>query len=164
MDKSRNRPSDDSAIGGVTQLEQPLLGHRLDSVVIGSLVGFAADGAPLVDFPGNPRDNPVPARTTARLTGDDVGCEVVLLFERADPAKPILVGSIIHPKARPPQRVFVERDEDRLELTADREIVLRCGNASITLTRAGKVLIRGAYVSSHSNGVNRIKGGVVLIN
>jgi hypothetical protein len=98
------------------------------------------------------------------LRRDDVGREVALLFEEADPAKPILVGSIMHPKARPVQRVFVERDDDRLELTADREIILRCGNASITLTRAGKVLIRGAYVSSHSSGVNRIKGGVVHIN
>ena len=31
--------------------------RRLDGVVIGSLVGFAEDGAPLVDFAGNPRVN-----------------------------------------------------------------------------------------------------------
>ncbi|MEW5071937.1 hypothetical protein AB1P14_09365, partial [Pseudomonas aeruginosa] len=38
------------------------------------------------------------------------------------------------------------------------------GKASITLTRAGKVIIRGAYLSSRSTGVNRIKGGSVQIN
>ena len=49
-------------------------------------------------------------------------------------------------------------------LTAGREIVLRCGEASITLTRAGKVLIRGTYILTRSSGANRIKGAAVEIN
>jgi uncharacterized protein (DUF2345 family) len=55
-------------------------------------------------------------------------------------------------------------DSERIELTAEKEIVLRCGNASLTLTRAGKILIRGAYVLTRSSGVNRIQGGSVQIN
>ena len=43
-------------------------------------------------------------------------------------------------------------------------MVLRCGKASITLTKAGKVLIEGSYVLSRSTGVNRIKGGSVQLN
>ena len=157
-------------MGDISQLEQ--LGEavsssrRVDGVVIGALVGFAEDGAPLVDFSGNPQDNPVPARTTAVLSREGVGREVALLFEGSDPAKPILIGLIeeLQSRVQGSQRVSVDRDGERLELTADREIVLRCGDASITLTRAGKVLIRGAYVSSHSSGVNKIKGGAVHIN
>jgi hypothetical protein len=42
--------------------------------------------------------------------------------------------------------------------------VFRFGQASITLTRAGKVLIRGAYLLSRSSGVNLITGGSVEIN
>jgi hypothetical protein len=57
----------------------------------------------------------------------------------------------------------VEPDE-RLTLTATREIVLQCGRASITLTRAGKVLVRGAYLSLRSSGVHRITGASVQIN
>jgi hypothetical protein len=57
-----------------------------------------------------------------------------------------------------------EVDGERLVFTAKKEIVLRCGKASITLTRAGKVLIRGIYLLSRSSGVNRIKGGSVQIN
>jgi hypothetical protein len=57
-----------------------------------------------------------------------------------------------------------EVDGERLVFTAKKEIVLRCGKASITLTRSGKVLIRGAYLLSRSSGVNRIKGGSVQIN
>ena len=155
-------------MGDIPQFEQ--LGEsvssprRLDGVVIGALVGFAEDGVPLVDFSGNPQDSPVLARTIAVLSREDVGREVALLFEGTDPAKPILIGLIVQPQQQKPRRVSVYRDRERLELTADREIVLRCGNASITLTRAGKVLIRGAYVSSHSSGVNKIKGGAVHIN
>jgi hypothetical protein len=55
-------------------------------------------------------------------------------------------------------------DGERLEFTASREMVFRCGEASITLTRAGKVLIQGCYLLSRSSGVNRIKGGSVQIN
>jgi len=148
------------------QLSGPVcLTRRLDGVVIGALVGFAQDGAPLVDFSGNPHDNPVAARTTAAvLRTEDVGREVALLFEGALPTKPLLIGVVVHPEQRAMQKVSVQRDDQRIELTAEREIVLRCGNASITLTRAGKVLIRGAYVSSRSSGVNTIKGGAVHIN
>jgi len=155
-------------MGDISHVEQ--LGEsvssprRLDGVVIGALVGFAKDGVPLVDFSGNPQDNPVLARTIAAVSGEDVGREVALLFEGTDPVKPILIGLMAQPQQQRPRRVSVDRDGERLELTADREIVLRCGDASITLTRAGKVLIRGAYVSSHSKGVNKIKGGAVHIN
>ena len=42
--------------------------------------------------------------------------------------------------------------------------MIECGSASITLTRAGKVLIRGHYVQSRATGVNSLKGGSVELN
>jgi hypothetical protein len=60
--------------------------------------------------------------------------------------------------------VTAEIDGKQVVLAAEEQIVLRCGEASITLTRAGKILIRGAYLSSHSTGVNRITGATVEIN
>jgi hypothetical protein len=57
-----------------------------------------------------------------------------------------------------------EPPPDRLVLVANREIVLQVGKASITLTQAGKIILRGTYVLSRSSGVNRIKGGSVQIN
>jgi Domain of unknown function (DUF6484) len=155
-------------MGDSVQLEQfgTSIGarRRLDGVVVGALVGFATGGVPLVDFSGNPEDSPVVARATAVLTQEDVGRDIALLFEGGEPAKPIVIGVMAQPQPQQPRTVAIVRDDERLELTADREIVLRCGDASITLTRAGKVLIRGAYVSSRSSGVNRIKGGAVHIN
>jgi hypothetical protein len=49
-------------------------------------------------------------------------------------------------------------------LSAEREIVLHCGDASITLTRAGKVIIKGRYLISRSSGYNKVKGAAVEIN
>ena len=55
-------------------------------------------------------------------------------------------------------------DGRRVEFEAADEIVLLCGQASITLRRNGRIVIRGTYVETRSKGVNRIKGGSVQIN
>jgi uncharacterized protein (DUF2345 family) len=60
--------------------------------------------------------------------------------------------------------VSAQVDDQRVVLSAEREIVLRCGEASITLTRAGKVIIKGAYILSRASGYNKIKGAAVDIN
>ena len=84
------------------------------------------------------------------------------MFERGDLSKPIIMGLLQHAPTRRESEVQV--DGEKVVFNAEREIVLRCGESSITLTRAGKVLIRGKYVLSRSSGVNRIKGGSVQIN
>jgi hypothetical protein len=55
-------------------------------------------------------------------------------------------------------------DGRRVVVEATREIVLRCGKASITLTRAGKIILRGTHVVSRSSGANRVQGSQVKIN
>ena len=55
-------------------------------------------------------------------------------------------------------------DGRRITLEATDEIVLRCGPASITLRRNGRVVMRGVQVETRAKGVNRIKGGSVQIN
>ena len=112
----------------------------------------------------------VVARTTVPLLGEQKGSTVVILFERGDVRHPIIMGVLQTPPSldqAPDQAegtISIHADDDRLVLSAAREIVLRCGQSSITLTKAGKVLIKGAYVSTRSSGVNRIKGGSVQIN
>jgi len=43
-------------------------------------------------------------------------------------------------------------------------VVLRCGKASLTLRRDGKVLLRGVDVVSQADQVHKIRGGKVQIN
>ncbi len=141
---------------------------RLDGVVIGVLVGFNNTGTPLVAFPGNAIAAGQSAKSSTALSKTDVGREVALLFENADPARPLIIGRIQHPEefslTKKQDRIHADVDGERIEFNATKEIVLRCGKASITLTRAGKILIRGTYVLSRSSGANRIKGGSVQIN
>ncbi len=64
----------------------------------------------------------------------------------------------------PAQPVEAHVDGKRVVIEGADEVVLKCGQASITLRRNGKLIIKGTYVETHSAGVNRIKGGSVQIN
>lgn len=148
---------------------EPPLPPRVEGIVIGRIVGLDANGAPLVVFPGTPEEG-LPARAMVAFVEADVGREVALMFEGADRDKPVVMGLMFQSQAPRKPPVFSRSgaratvDGERLVFSAEREIVLQCGEASITLTRAGKVLIRGAYLSSRSSGTNRIQGGSVQIN
>lgn len=154
----------------ISTKEKPDILLSPDSVVIGIVVGFAKDTVPCVSFPGCLSEQGVRARTTVAFTRSDIGKQVALLFESGDMRKPVIIGRIQTPapgieELKPaPETVETTLDGERLTLTADREIVLKCGKASITLTRAGKIIIRGAYLLNRSSGVNKIKGGSVQIN
>jgi hypothetical protein len=135
------------------------------AVVVGVLCGFGEEKQILVNFPENKSGYPVQARSTIVLDSTHVGKEVLLAFEHGLPAKPIVIGCIqAEPIREPKLPVEVKLDGRQVMLSAEKEIVLQCGKASITLTRAGKILINGEYLLSRSSGVNRIKGGSVQIN
>lgn len=136
--------------------------------VIGTLVGFLEPLVPLVTYPRDERTAALSASTTVDLDESHIGDDVVLQFEDGDPSKPIIIGRLRRPRPWPvapaAEQVQIEADGRRLLVQAQDQITFRCGQASITLTRAGKVLIQGTYVSSKSTGVNRIKGGSVQLN
>jgi hypothetical protein len=135
------------------------------SPLVCQLVGFDQRGRPLVEMPG-PSGRLCAARSTVRLP-KRCGCEVLVLLEEGDRRRPIVIG-VLQPESpeacEDAGAVNVSVDGKALELVANRELVMRCGDASITLTAAGKVLIRGRYVVSRSSGANKIKGAVVDIN
>lgn len=146
-----------------------LVQQHAAGLVVGELVGLADEGAtPLVCFPGQPGTGALRGRATVDLHAAHIGCEVALLFEREDPARPVVFGVLRGRAGWPlpdrPAVVDVSADGERLVVSAKRQLVLQCGKASITLTHAGKVLIRGEYVESRASGTNRLKGGSVQIN
>jgi len=161
-------------------------------IVIGSIVKINSNNKPLVNFFGNPEDSTIEAISTVSILAQHIGRQVALLFSNADITKPVIVGLIHNPlqeiidnyqsplsnedvelwqplqsekKSKKDNPEFESRvDGKRVVIEGKEEIVLRCGDASITLTKAGKILIRGKYLSNRSSGVNRIMGGSVQIN
>ncbi len=139
----------------------------VNGVRVGHLLAIAEQGlGPLVAFEGQPAA--LRARTVVDLHGAHIGRQVVCQFENGDPTLPIVMGvlqgEVAWPLGERPSQVDVDVDGQRLVVSAREQLVLRCGKASITLTRAGKVLIEGSYLLSRSSGVNRIKGGSVQLN
>jgi len=134
----------------------------VDGVVIGMILGFR-DAAPLVVFPGNPREEAIPARSLARLSAGDVGAEVALLFEEGDRMRPLVVGRLVEP-ARDDAAPLVVADGQMLRLTAKERIELRVGRSSIVMEADGHITIRGTDLVSHAARSNRIRGGSVNLN
>jgi hypothetical protein len=138
-------------------------------LVVGELVAMLENGmTPLVTYAGQGGSAAVPARTVVDLNGSHVGKQVALAFENGDPARPIVMGVIRSggnwPLDSRPPNVVLDADDSRLVVSAKQQLVLQCGKASLTLTKEGKVLVQGTYISIHSSGVNRLKGGSVQIN
>lgn len=66
--------------------------------------------------------------------------------------------------AQAPRPSDSDRLPEELLICAKKQLTIRCGEASITLTAAGKIILRGKYIVSRSSGLQRIKGGSVQIN
>ncbi len=153
--------------------------REFSGVRVGKVVSVDEGGNVLVDFPGNAL-GPVAARftgstriTTLRRAATD-GREALLLFENNDPNRPIILD-VMHSlldeitaqsglvlEAQKLDDVVV--DGKRIVYSAKEEIVLRCGKASVTLQKSGKIVIRGTHLVSASSGPNKIKGASVALN
>jgi hypothetical protein len=95
--------------------------------------------------------------------------QVSRLPTRETPAEPPTADAAASdpaPDPSGPSASIIEADVDgrRVRIIAKDEIVFECGQASVTLRRNGRIIIRGTYVETHSEGTNRIKGGQVRIN
>jgi hypothetical protein len=134
--------------------------------VLGVLAGFDASGAPLVSLDASNRP-PQLAQTTLPLRAAEVGSRVVLAVGVRDE---VIVTGVVRPAGKgalapvPSSPRELSLDGERLILSAEQEIVLRCGQASITLTADGKIVVRGADVLQVSSGLHRIQGSAVEIN
>ena len=157
-------------------------------IVIGTLVELNNFGEPCVKFEGVSKS--LKSISTISITKEHVGKQVALLFANGELEKPVIMGLIHNPFTEmlenydQSQLLKTETTNDtkdlslesnlkiddvlidgqRITFEAKEQIVLRCGESSITLTKAGKILIRGKYLLNRSTGVNRIMGGSVQVN
>lgn len=159
-------------------------------IILGYINGIRSDGSPMVVYPNMPTEESIAAISTILVTKQHIGRQVALLFSKGDYLQPVIMGFIYSPlndlldnfsfmqADTLPSTEVTEHvvdptmyghealavDGKRVVLEGKEEIVLKCGEASITLTKTGKILIRGKYLLSRSSGVNRILGGAVQIN
>ena len=137
----------------------------------GRITGMDEQGRPLVDFVGNPwgpqaARKAVPLDAATLRAAIESGRFVELRFEEGDAQLPIIISlSPSRAETEPPASTVESMDVASASriIEGQDELVLQCGKASITLRRNGKVIIKGTYVETHSEGVNRIKGGSVQL-
>lgn len=153
-------------------------------ILLGTLTEIDPRGQPWVSYlHGSMRGA---ALSTVAVAQEHIGRTVALLFAGGDLRQPIVIGfirstfeALLTQPADPgaPGVEFAELDVtlnataalddatiERQVIEAREELVFRCGESSITLTKAGKITIQGKYLVSRSSGVNRILGGSVDIN
>jgi len=171
-------------------IETPVKSIESGEIIIGTLTSLDHQGKPLVDFPGNVHENSIQALSITSITLQHAGRQVALSFVENNIEKPIIMGLIHNPlqsilenfrfdtetesdvlnESENTNNLSTNKvddmllDGDRVVFEAKKEIVLKCGESSITLTKAGKILIKGKYLVNRSSGVNRIIGGSVQIN
>jgi hypothetical protein len=142
---------------------------------LGRITTITDDGALTIVYEDN---KPISARLATTATRQRIETAillqqpVVIVCEQGDPLRPIIVGFMGTVEQDVPidstteHQHVVEADVDgkRVRIVRKDEIILQCGQASITLRRNGRVVIRGTHVETESEGTNRIKGGQVRIN
>ena len=160
-------------------------------IVIGQLLEINQRGEPCIDFPGNPQTKNLVAMSTTEITTQHIGKQVALLFNNGQLDSPVIMGVIHNPldsmlenfeqnqlaekenNSTESEKLALQGnlkvddvliDGNKITFEAHEQIVLKCGESSITLTKAGKILIRGKYLLNRSTGVNRIMGGSVQVN
>ncbi|QRK07473.1 hypothetical protein JQX13_46975 [Archangium violaceum] len=138
---------------------------------MGRIIGTDGEGRPVVDFEGNPV-GPRVARKAVRLDAEGLQAaveaqqSVELRFEDGDPRLPIIMALLPVVQRRTPSdaipRARVGAAESPTHVIQGRDgLVLRCGDAAVTLLRNGKVSLEGTSVETSAEGTVRIKGMAV---
>jgi hypothetical protein len=128
---------------------------------MGRLAGIDAEGRLLVTCDG------VVAPPLACAIG--VADSEAALRRAVTERRPVLFV-VPEPEGSPPVvialvRAGIAADTPRvLEVRAGEQLVVRCGRASITLRKDGRVTVRGTRVVSASSGANKIKGATIALN
>lgn len=134
---------------------------------LGRLVAFNAEKCPIVEMNAGQQPQTYVARSCIKLSPTQLGAEVILLITGENSV--VITGVI---EAEPvelditplPLANLLTVDGHAISLKAANRISIQCGEASITLTKEGKITLRGRYLLSRAKRANRIQGGSVELN
>ncbi len=133
------------------------------AVVLGHLLEVQTGQPPRVAWPLGPSEG-VPAHSLVPLSPENTGAQVALSIGGAL-GQPLILGLVWNPAQEHEEAASdVDPSPEHVELSAQEQLTLRCGKASLTLTADGQVLLHGSYIGSHATGTQRIKGAAVRIN
>jgi len=151
-------------------------GHQSSSgLLIGRITAIQDNGNPLVAFDGETQVKPIEALTVVPLDRNSVGKDIAISFAQNQGGIPIVMGLIrrmlddvlngvdAKPEASESKPEVIV-DGNKLELSAPEEVTIRCGEASITLNKKGKILIKGEHMLNRISGAYKIKSGSIELN
>jgi hypothetical protein len=157
-----------------------------DEIFLAQLVDFDLQAGPYVQLANFPEISAFKALSTVDLRQGMIGKQLAVKFTHSSPPQAIILG-VMHAPISPVLDMVLANtteasnieplelskecdlqetkiDGKRILITGDEEIVLKCGDSSISLRRDGKIAIRGKYLLNRATGVNRILGGSVQVN
>lgn len=144
----------------------------IHGIVIANLLELLPDGKVRIALPSHGITN-LCATPVCALHALTEGAPVAVMFEQGDTTRALVIGPMAgeatptREQAHTPAPVHAHEamiDNERIVIEAEQEIELRCGEAAIILTRDGRILLRGTYITSHASATQRIRGGGVQIN
>lgn len=83
------------------------------------------------------------------------GDRVLLLLPEGPNARPAVIGKV---------GAYRRPDRRQVVIDADEELIIRCGEGSITIRKGGQVVIKGLDIVSNARNRNRVRGASVQIN
>ncbi len=155
----------------------PGTSNSAGSLLIGKVVSLNSHGNPLIAYDEQTRKSPIEALTTVPLDQGSIGKEVAISFAQNNGGMAIVMGiirraldDVLAPRpvetndGNINEQAEVIADGKKLELSATEEITLRCGKASITLNKNGKILVKGEHMLNRTSGSYKIKSGSIQLN
>lgn len=140
-----------------------------NGVLIGWINGFDESGSPLILIPGF-IDAPIAARSLCTVQTKNLNQQCALMFESGDLNKPLIMG-LLQQTVLSLKSDSIQTDDALLDkptvaksFIATEEILFQCGDASLRLLKDGQIELRGSLISSHSTGLNHIRGASVKLN
>jgi len=147
---------------------------ELGQVITGHLQGIDDEGR-ILFAPENHDGPPLPVAIGLSLSDGALvpaarnQQRALVVCTNDSPPRLILIGLVrerVSASAREagPGQLELKMDGETLRLSAQHEIELKCGNASLVLRQSGRVILKGTHVVTTSTGPVKVKGATIDLN